>query len=160
MLRLRRSVFLVAVVVAGLLVLPSQSFAGDHHREHSMPPVWFGQLVSVRPGEQVRILAGFSAVSENCIQIYNQGNNAMVAVWNNYDGGRGEWVSPRNTSSGTVVYLVVSRHKDGGPDAGKPWILSGFRVLDGGQDKGTMKIGFEDSNDGDFNDAMVTMTWL
>jgi hypothetical protein len=149
-----------AFVAAGLAILAARvppTQAGDHHREHPIPAVTSGYLVTVRPGEQIRVAVTFEAANENCLQIYNQRTGHLRQVWNNYDGGGGTWTSPK-AGDEPLVLLFVGRHKDSPPDGRKPWRLSKFGVLD--KTEGSVIVGWEDGVDDDYNDAAVDIRWV
>src|SRR5262249_45891911 len=138
-----------------LLIAALSAVAGDHHREHPIPGLANGCLVYVRPGEQVKITVSFEAANENCVQIYEHGTGRLLQVWNNYDGGGGSWLSPKNTGDAVHVLLVVGRHKDSPPNGKKPWRLSYFKILD--QTDTAVVVGWEDADDQDYNDAVAVI---
>lgn len=136
----------------------SPAHAGDHHREHPMPAVDSGFVISLRPGEQIRVDCSFSADWETCVQIYDQKSGQLLQVWNNYDGGGGSWLSPKNDTDQTRVLLLAGRHKRGRPDGQLPWIVSKVALLD--QTEATRTIGWDDADNRTFNSSQVFVKWV
>ncbi|MBX3159197.1 MAG: hypothetical protein KF773_24725 [Deltaproteobacteria bacterium] len=132
---------------------------GNHHREHPMPDIGRGFAVAIRPSEQVKITVTFAASHENCLQIYDQGNGALLHVWNNNEDKHPvPWESNRNSGQVPQILLLVGRHKASGPDPSLWWLLSKFKTLDGDPSNKTTTVGFEDLNDNDYNDIRVTVS--
>lgn len=142
-----KALFLMgAIAVAG----PFHHTLGDEdYPERKMPAIELGYKVPVRPGEQVKISAEFHGSKANCVQIFDQADGKYVKVWGK-SGGE-PFISIKNTSTETRIFLLVSRRKDRDVPS-EPWKINQFKVLDDGMATGDIKVGWEDEQDGVISD--------
>lgn len=118
-------------------------------------------IVNIRPRERVRIRITCEADWEQGLSIINFATGETLHTFNNYFNKSYEYVSPLNNTTDVLTLVIRSYHKQGGPHAGKPWLVSKMRVIDGGHDQGIARVGWDDSlNDGDYNDVSAVVTWI
>lgn len=100
----------------------------------------------------VKIQVSFNAAFENAIILTDNSTGRVAMTFNNFYGrgagnewwaGAGTWVSRPGR-----CYSVRAQHKAGTANPNLPWLPSA--VMRTGN-----KIGFEDGEDGDYNDAVV-----
>jgi hypothetical protein len=128
---------------------------------HQMPAIERGQIIAVRPGEEVIIKPTFNTTWENCISVFDQSNGKQLAHWNNYhlDKSEKDWRSGRNNTSETQI-LIIADWTKASPPNGKAWFLNlRKKVLDGGMEQGTTRIGFDEAGAGKYSSAIVNVTW-
>jgi hypothetical protein len=100
----------------------------------------------------LRLSFAFDALWENAICVYREGGgDAKVTEKGNYGRESGDWAFLNSTGS-PVTFLVTGWHKRSTPNPGQPWFQSLGKVTEA-TDKNPLRIGFEDNEDYDYNDA-------
>lgn len=113
-----------------------------------------GVTVCVEPGEALALRVSFASLAENAVLVAD-GAGRRIAGFNSHHAqgagaewtlGAGEWHAPPQAVA--ACFQIDGQHKAGPPDAARPWIASACRVA-------RTRIGFEDGDDGDYDDARV-----
>lgn len=116
------------------------------------------QYPTVFPGQKLVIKTSFSCAHENHISVRDFVSGTELFNSNSHFGNNRQWESPVNKSDQPTIYTIASSHKNTPPNGREPWYPSAERIVFAGPD--SKIIGYEDGNDGDFNDAVATMVWL
>jgi hypothetical protein len=125
-------------------------YGPDNNSELRFP---WAIIVEVPHGKEVHMEFSFNAYWENAVCVYELPALTKVAERGNYGRSSQRWTTPKNTQASFAKYLVTGWHKNSPPDGGQPWHQSPGRVQ---VEQSTLRvIGFEDSSDGDYNDAVV-----
>lgn len=112
-------------------------------------------------GQRIKVSVTFEAAWENQVVIEDKASGQRLFKTSSaYDETR-VWTSPRNNSSRSIVYKLYGQHKESGPSTEKPWKNSAESVeVDTPQE---LIVGYDDgahgTNEPDWNDARVTVTW-
>jgi len=114
-----------------------------------------GVVVCAGPGEQVSLRVSFAASFENAVVVAAEPSGRSIIGFNNFFGrgaggewrrGAGDWQTP--PLSERRCFRIDGLHKAGVANPGLPWVQSACRV-------GGLRIGFEDGEDMDYQDARV-----
>ena len=118
---------------------------------------------SIEPGMEATVVANFhnnESRRENQFILWDpNGQKVFNPIEPNPDGRSRIYVIPRNTGPTPQLYKIEGEHKNTGPDAGQPWHASWERVIS--QTADSLVMGYEDTDavNGDYNDAMATITF-
>ncbi|PEP75436.1 hypothetical protein CN581_26900 [Bacillus toyonensis] len=110
--------------------------------------------IEVEAGTTVHFDFSAEAAWEQAVGIFDKGGN-MIADKGTYTPRR-DLESWEMTFERDEILGIVGWHKEGGPSASKPWIQSLMRIIT--HSDGSITYGFEDSNDGDYNDIVATFS--
>jgi hypothetical protein len=113
--------------------------------------------IEIPTGHEALIQVSFSAISENAVDIIEHATGGVLRNFNSWYGGGGNWSSGVNTSPHIRLIVIDGKHKkrSTGRD---PWIQSAERVLYEDRRRKRTVIGYEDGDDGDYNDATANVT--
>jgi hypothetical protein len=115
------------------------------------------QYLSVFRGQKLVINISFSCAHENHVSVRDFVSGGEIFNANSHMNNNRHWESPVNTSPEPKLYSLLSFHKNTPPDGREPWYPSAERVVFAGP--ASRIIGYEDSTDGDFNDAVASVLW-
>ncbi len=140
---------LVTIVATLTLIVGAGAAAAD-----DPPKVQEQFLIEVPPGQRLVVTPSFSAGFENEIIVTVHQNGHVAARMSNF-GERGVWRSPPNTTDAVLVYRITSRHRA----ARSSWIANqGTRRRVKKPDGSFVeRCAFEDSTDGDYDDAVAEL---
>jgi len=115
------------------------------------------QYLTVQRGQRITVSVSFSCAHENMVSVRDFATNGELFNANSHMNANRHWQSPVNTSNGPVAYKILSQHKNTPPNGNEPWNDSAEQVIFAGPV--SKIIGYEDSNDADYNDATATIVW-
>ena len=146
-------------------------------RVTSYPEVGMGQLPDTSPigldcpnGKRLQFDVTFSCSWENEVVIRNEDTGTELKKFNSHSdpqghrGARGRtFIAEANASpiGGNTRFSIHGRHKHSEPAHNMPWHDSPHQQS--GTPGQSLRIGWEDGGDqvdGDYNDALVNVTWL
>ncbi len=115
------------------------------------------RILTVLPNQKFVVNVTFSAAHENAVVVSEHSTGGQVFNANNMFGQSQSWSSPVNNSASAKLYVIRGLHKNGYNDGSLPWLDSDERVLFANQN--SVILGYEDANDGDYNDACATVVF-
>ncbi len=116
------------------------------------------QILPVQPGMDLVVGVTFACAHENEIVIENHATGEHVFSTNSHDKTQPRtWRCPINSGPGVHLYMLRAQHKNGPPDPKLPWVPSAESILYA--NNAVKIVGYEDANDGDYNDAVATVQW-
>ncbi len=109
----------------------------------------------VPPNKSAHLIFSFQATWENCVCVYRLGDmETKIEERGNYLRDSTPWESGKNESNEPITYIISGWYKKSHPNKDQPWRQSrGKLVLETSESEKV--IGFEDTADEDFNDAVV-----
>ena len=115
------------------------------------------QYLAVMQNQKITLDVTFSCAHENAVVLKEYGTGQELFNGNSHMNGNRHWESPKNTSPNPKIYELRAYHKNTPPDGGQPWYESPERIVYANAI--TKVVGYEDLNDGDYNDAVATVGW-
>lgn len=108
-----------------------------------------------KPGQELEFRITFNCANENVALLVDVASGNVLFNANSHFGGLRTYVSGTNTTNQPRVLELRGQHKKTPPNGRQPWHNSGEKATVSGD---FLAVGFEDSSDGDYNDALVTVT--
>lgn len=115
------------------------------------------KYLTLQPNQKIAVAVTFNCSHENAIIVEAHSSGKAVFQANSHSNNPLSGEIGPNAQKIPVVYRIRGVHKNSAPNARKPWHDSLEKVIFA--NASSMVIGFEDGNDGDFNDAVATIIW-
>ncbi|HNP78266.1 MAG TPA: hypothetical protein PKM91_13585 [Cyclobacteriaceae bacterium] len=115
------------------------------------------QYLTVQKGQRISVSVSFSCAHENFVSVCDFASGAQLFNANSHMNNNRSWQSPVNTGNVPVAYKIFSQHKNTPPNGNEPWHDSAEQIIFA--NAVSKIIGYEDSNDADYNDATATVLW-
>jgi len=115
------------------------------------------QYLSVFANQKIALDITFECANENMVILRDHASGAELFNGNSHMNHNRHWESPVHSGGGPKIYELRSFHKNTPPNGGEPWFESPERVIFANEV--AKVVGYEDKNDGDYNDAVATVTW-
>ena len=145
--------YISTTIVSLLLIVQALPAHAD---EPSMPGIDQALRLDLKPGETLTITTYFECARENRIDVYLHRTRQLLICSKSHPGFGAPTAgtySYTNTSQEIQTVLVAGFHKNTGPDGGQPWHLSSYATFI--NEPKYARIGWEDWDDNDYNDAMA-----